>query len=763
MAVSANQLLNKAQRLIKRGDSEKARQLLNEVLRMFPQNKKAKIELARLMEGIEPKSLNTLKQQFGVLLESYKQGLYRDVLIGGERLLSKAPNSPQLLNLIGASHLALGQAEEAIAFFKLAAKANPNYVDATNNLGNALLIVGRFDDALTHLLAAQALTDTSPQILFNLGNVYRKLGSLDKAVEIYMRALSMQPEYLDARNSLAVTLSQLGRVEEALKHQLLVLQSRTDDSEYWQSFASLLSTMIFDSYDNVLADKVSQLLSRRSDVRPWIISSAVSSILKNHPNISEALNFFQSGQAQDLIKDPMDIPSTLLSGVASVRLLLQFMCVAPIPDLALEQLLRSLRFCFLLSLTRDAPISSDCLELLAALGCQSFLNEYVYGETEHETLLIETLKSRVNALLEQEARVSPEVITCLAAYRPIANFATDAQVEGLQKQMGNLYEMYVTSRYQEAQLGKTIPVLAEITDDTSKKVQAQYERNPYPRWQLTSTPAKPKTIVDLARDIPLNLSYSQASRFSRPDVLVAGCGTGQHAISTALRYEGGRVLAMDLSRQSLSYAIRKARELCIDNIEFIQGDLLALDHLDKKFDIIECSGVLHHLANPIAGWQQLHKCLKPRGLMKIGLYSVQARKPVNVARRLISDLNLQPIYADIVHFRQMVIEAEGYLKDQLQPLVRYRDFYSTSEFRDLVFHTQEQQFTLKQIAEILPQLEFTFLGFELSRMNMLSDFKDIYFNPEDIFDLFKWNEYENVNPDCFRGMYQFWVQSTRTI
>ncbi len=41
------------------------------------------------------------------------------------------------------------------------------------------------------------------------------------------------------------------------------------------------------------------------------------------------------------------------------------------------------------------------------------------------------------------------------------------------------------------------------------------------------------------------------------DVLIAGCGTGQHAIETAQRFSGARVLAIDLSLTSLAYAKRK--------------------------------------------------------------------------------------------------------------------------------------------------------------------------------------------------------------
>ena len=48
--------------------------------------------------------------------------------------------------------------------------------------------------------------------------------------------------------------------------------------------------------------------------------------------------------------------------------------------------------------------------------------------------------------------------------------------------------------------------------------------------------------------------------------------------------------------------------------------------LNKKFDIIESAGVLHHMADPVAGWRTLTNCLKPNGLMKIGLYSNLARQ-----------------------------------------------------------------------------------------------------------------------------------------
>jgi ubiquinone/menaquinone biosynthesis C-methylase UbiE len=90
-----------------------------------------------------------------------------------------------------------------------------------------------------------------------------------------------------------------------------------------------------------------------------------------------------------------------------------------------------------------------------------------------------------------------------------------------------------------------------------------------------------------------------------PEILVAGCGTGQNALNTALRFSNARVLAVDLSLSSLSYAMRKTKELKLSNIEYAQADIMELGSFERRFDLIECSGVLHHLGDPLAGWRML--------------------------------------------------------------------------------------------------------------------------------------------------------------
>ena len=55
-------------------------------------------------------------------------------------------------------------------------------------------------------------------------------------------------------------------------------------------------------------------------------------------------------------------------------------------------------------------------------------------------------------------------------------------------------------------------------------------------------------------------------------------------------------------------------------------DILEVTLLETKFDIIESSGVLHHMNDPSQGLKALVGVLKNNGFLKLGLYSELARK-----------------------------------------------------------------------------------------------------------------------------------------
>jgi SAM-dependent methyltransferase len=203
----------------------------------------------------------------------------------------------------------------------------------------------------------------------------------------------------------------------------------------------------------------------------------------------------------------------------------------------------------------------------------------------------------------------------------------------------------------------------------------------------------------------------------------------------------------------LAYAKRKTEELGIENIEYMQADILDLKQLNKQFDIIESAGVLHHMNDPMAGWRVLSDCLKPGGLMKIGLYSELARQHIVKIRQEIRELGIRSSNAEMRSFRDMIMKSDI---DHHKQVLRSPDFYSLSELKDLLFHVQEHRFNIPQIKDHLDKLGLKFCGFEANAM--VSHFKQTNTHHNDPYDLDKWQAYEEANPETFVAMYQFWCQ-----
>ena len=240
---------------------------------------------------------------------------------------------------------------------------------------------------------------------------------------------------------------------------------------------------------------------------------------------------------------------------------------------------------------------------------------------------------------------------------------------------------------------------------------------------------------------------------SAPRILVAGCGTGQHCISAASQFMDCHVTAVDLSLPSLGYAKRKSNEIGLDNLDYLQADILDLHLLKTQFDIIECGGVLHHMNDPAAGWNALVNLLHPGGLMKIGLYSELARSHVNKIREEIKLSGVQPNQTNIRNFRRELMTSKN---EHFAAISGSHDFYSLSMIRDLIFHVQESHFTIPQISQYLDRLGLKFCGFESKAI--LNQFRKSVGVSADIYDLKLWAQFEEDNPFTFASMYQFWCQ-----
>ena len=308
----------------------------------------------------------------------------------------------------------------------------------------------------------------------------------------------------------------------------------------------------------------------------------------------------------------------------------------------------------------------------------------------------------------------------------------------------------------ERRLREKIPTRTAIDDPVSLAVRQQYEEKPFPRWAKLGPPPKPIT-VDLFLKSRFPLSRFESLGKADPDILIAGCGSGQQAIEIARRHPTARVMAIDLSQhRALAYARRQSLKLGLERIEYAHADILKLGSLGRSFDVIVSSGVLHHLADPFAGWQVLVSLLRPGGFMAVGLYSELARTYIKAARSFIAERGFPATAEGIRDCRQEIMALPATASER--KVVPIKDFFSTSECRDLLFHVQEHRLTLPQIAAFIAKQKLLLLGFDLGEAHQARYQARFPADPAIEVDLASWHVFETENPDTFMGMYQFWVQ-----
>tara|TARA_E500000178_G_scaffold352801_1_gene417058 strand:+ start:2797 stop:4887 length:2091 start_codon:yes stop_codon:yes gene_type:complete len=667
---------------------------------------------------------------------------YVDALKDCLNLEKKYPFSAELFFMIARVYKNLSQFDSAETYYNKVISINPDHPDTLNNLGNIFNAKGRAKEAINLFQKVILLVPTAPQPYSNIAQSYLLLGDYEKGIKFSQKAIELSPNFIDAYLTLAKSQIRGNFYKDALNTVSKCLDFDHKNQELLQLFTNILLYNPISEYDFAL-DKKIELLSDNNDFEK--IFPILLLRMEIHPDMSALLSQIDNiNSREDVIK--------AVEKVVKIPFLMEILESGLNSNIKIEKLLTELRKVILYN--RDSLINNkNIIKFQKCLTLQCFNNEFAFAQTDEENKIIQKLEKDLKTKADKNQVIPSLDLLCLSSYKQISDFDWIRSIL-YDEEIEQVFKLVVSEPMLERSIKPLLNSISTIEDETSKLVEAQYSDSPYPRWSYI--PKNDELTLDFfIKTKNLKLAKTIENLQNPPEILIAGCGTGVQSISVAQQFPRSNVLALDLSKSSLAYALRKTKELGISNINYVHGDILDLHKINKKFDVIHCTGVLHHMRSPSQGLECLIETLKEDGLMKLGLYSNIARTEINKVQNLIKK-NKIPFTNNSIHsFRQNMINDNHILINEFNTSI---DFFSLSGFRDLYFNIQETQYNIPEIKKIINNYNLNFCGFEFQHNLHDVAFKEMFpdTNSEQILE--NWDVYEKHNKNTFFNMYQFWIQ-----
>jgi SAM-dependent methyltransferase len=251
-----------------------------------------------------------------------------------------------------------------------------------------------------------------------------------------------------------------------------------------------------------------------------------------------------------------------------------------------------------------------------------------------------------------------------------------------------------------------------MTDDVTGRVRALYEAFPYPE-RMPGGASDP--YLDMV------VAFAATPPQGRLSFLDAGCGTGVNLLGAATLYPHCDVYGCDINRVALTDINKDLQEHHLSNAQVSELDLSELPDdfgPPQGFDMILCSGVLHHLNQPEKALRRLAARLAPQGVLRLMVYSERGRADLyrfaRVAQKLWPEGTwpwpkriemAQSLMGDLMgHF-----QSSGATPPPLRGTWSDATTIGSAEFADRYLHPHDQPYTPSSLRSLVEGAGLRFL------------------------------------------------------
>lgn len=160
-----------------------------------------------------------VKAVYKKAVELNKRGEYMKARRVLSKLVSQYPREPRLLNSLANTYARIKEdREKAFEYYLRALEYAPDFSPVLNNLSALYSALSRFDESAEYARRAIKSDRESPASWNALGVYYARKGNVKIALTYFLASYSFDNKYLIAAFNAACALTELGRLEEALKY-----------------------------------------------------------------------------------------------------------------------------------------------------------------------------------------------------------------------------------------------------------------------------------------------------------------------------------------------------------------------------------------------------------------------------------------------------------------------------------------------------------------------------------------------------------------
>ena len=189
-------------------------------------------------------------------------GNYAEALVFLERAAIQSPDNVDMLTDLGICLIGLSDYERAEDVLSRSLELDPSDWQANYNLGLSYHYRGQRENALKYYRQAAKNDNAGREVFNNLGICLYELKDYQSAVEAYGRALKLAPEYSEAWNNLAGAMTARGKDKDAMQAYVRALELDPRYADAWLNYGLFLGERMN------LPDSAAACLNRGIDLDP---------------------------------------------------------------------------------------------------------------------------------------------------------------------------------------------------------------------------------------------------------------------------------------------------------------------------------------------------------------------------------------------------------------------------------------------------------------------------------------------------------------